>query len=272
MFIYADDDIIFKPDGDIFFDIPNTGAWDGAWTSVGLGVGVVTPKYEFHANSSNILAGISKSSYVFEHHIDADNSGNQGGLFDTNLDVLTYVEGTIDGTLDTDYHDVHGIISYMIDNRTFGGSEDGDSFSKAIHGVITVKKGISIDASSRLHQRAVEGTASGNLGTTGNTVKAAGYFASSGTADTNYGVFSSASGATANWAGMFVGSHVGICDGTCGTPGQATGAGDLYVEDDIETDGSIYIPAGQKICFGASGDGACLFYDTTANTFNITDW
>ena len=55
-----------------------------------------------------------------------------------------------------------------------------------------------------------------------------------------YGVFAQASGGTANFAGYFSGSAVHIeADSTPDSPTNATGAGDLYVEGDVEV-GDLY--------------------------------
>jgi hypothetical protein len=51
-----------------------------------------------------------------------------------------------------------------------------------------------------------------------------------------YGVYGEASGGTANFAGYFAGSRVQIdADSTPDAPGTATGAGDLYIADDLES-------------------------------------
>ncbi|MBI1908313.1 hypothetical protein HYS28_02765, partial [Candidatus Uhrbacteria bacterium] len=69
----------------------------------------------------------------------------------------------------------------------------------------------------------------------------AGRFGNTVAGTNRYGVWAEASGgAGQNFAGYFSGSRVQIdADGTPDVPGLATGAGDLFITDALETDGSV---------------------------------
>ncbi|TSC54202.1 MAG: hypothetical protein LiPW30_733, partial [Parcubacteria group bacterium LiPW_30] len=75
-------------------------------------------------------------------------------------------------------------------------------------------------------------TATGNLGTTGNTAHYGLYSATTGTADTNYGIYLSSSGATTNWAlynaagNMFMGVDSAISYYGAGSDATITFDGD----------------------------------------------
>lgn len=86
----------------------------------------------------------------------------------------------------------------------------------------------------------VHGTIDSSAGTV--TTGYAGLFTNTSAGTTRYGVYGNASGGTTNYAGYFTGSVVQIDDdATANTPGSATGAGDLYVVDAAEIDGSLYV-------------------------------
>jgi hypothetical protein len=74
----------------------------------------------------------------------------------------------------------------------------------------------------------------------------------------NIGIYSNVSGGTNNIAGYFTGGNVIVTDGTH-TITQATGDGDLFVDNDLEVGGTIY----------GSVSGGSAITGTTASSFNI---
>ncbi len=108
------------------------------------------------------------------------------------------------------------------------------------------------------------GEASGNLTTTGTTVHYGGYFTASGTADTNYGIYSAVTGGTTNYAGIFTGGNVGI--------GTATPAAQLTVDSNSNTSSVRILGATEAseiadIYVQANGR---LVLDTTAGTGTLS--
>lgn len=77
------------------------------------------------------------------------------------------------------------------------------------------------------------------------TTSYGGYFQSVSEGTTRYGVVGSASGGTNNYSGYFINGMVHIDDNTNSTDTAATnaavaGAGDLFIRDSLEGDGSLY--------------------------------
>lgn len=101
-----------------------------------------------------------------------------------------------------------------------------------VHGLVYSKAGTIAAASG------VVGEVSSNTGTV--TTAYGGQFLAKAAGATRYGVYAEASGgATANYAGYFAGSLVQIDDdGTPNAAGLSAGAGDLYVLNELEVDGS----------------------------------
>lgn len=130
-----------------------------------------------------------------------------------------------------------------------------------VHGTVlasdgTLTKGVGISGQ----------TATG-LGTI--TTAYAGEFIASLAGSTRYGIFASASGgATANYAGYFTGSAVHVdSDETPDVADVATGAGDLFVTDALEADGSVSfgdLTGSDTITFNSAISGA-----TTGATFTM---
>lgn len=103
----------------------------------------------------------------------------------------------------------------------------------------------------------------GQVATSAGTVTAGygGEFVATASGSTRYGVYAEASGGAANYAGYFTGSVVQIdANSTPDTATYAIGAGDLFVSDLIEMDGSLVVGDG-------TGDDQIMFNSgiTTAN-------
>ncbi len=106
----------------------------------------------------------------------------------------------------------------------------------------------------------VYGSTTGNLTTTGTTTHYAGYFSATGTADINYGIYSTVSGATTNYAAILTGGNVGIGTTVPDKPlevNSATGAGIRITYNDADGSATNYsdfsVSSGGDLTIAPSG-------------------
>lgn len=151
---------------------------------------------------------------------------------------------TPDGKLDFDFSST----------STTAGNEYGANFTTSDTGVVTT-------GTDETYGQYISTTRTGATGGTINTYglysTITGDAAGAGTS-TTYGIYSSATGGDTVYSGYFTGAPVAITDGTF-TNNNATANGELYVDGDLEVDGTIY---------GTVSGGSALT-GTTADTFTI---
>lgn len=87
----------------------------------------------------------------------------------------------------------------------------------------------------------IRAIANSNLTTTGTTTHYGGYFSAGGTADTNYGIYSTVSGATTNYAAILMGGNVGIGTATPGAEFEVNSGTNNYVQLDVATNANAFV-------------------------------
>ncbi|MBI2474906.1 hypothetical protein HYV69_00560, partial [Candidatus Uhrbacteria bacterium] len=194
------------------------------------------------------------------------NRNDMGGYFSVTSDANP---GAFTHTL----YGAEGIVTYT---RSSG------SAANAIYGV----SGVANHSSSALTM----GTSAGILGRTGsntaggtitNAIGVDGYITAGDGAITNgyggnfsntadgtsrFGIYAEASGGTNNFAGYFASAPVHIAvDSSPTTPDFATGAGDLYVESDLEIDSDLRVDGGDL----TSSSSTFNFFDSSSNSTTL---
>jgi hypothetical protein len=252
---------IVTPDGDGYYNVnlgtlpfpPNLFDAIPRW----MGVTVppdpeMIPRQEFqsvaYAINADRLGGLTSGDYV-----------KKAG------DVMTGELGVLSGPF--------GFLSFSVDGAGFfvGSAPPFDNLVGVGAGALANSKFTATDnfqgpANGDANSVAIYGEAL--QGATSNTAVAGSAFGSS----VNRGVQGQAFGGTENWSGYFIDAPVRV--GAGGLPGvnTATGAGDLYVADNLEVDGSITFPPGATAAAGSvtlSGSTASAVA-ATLDQFTVT--
>jgi hypothetical protein len=223
--------------------------------NVGIGTTTVSQKLTV---DGNILQ--TTGDYLATDRIRAiNNSGLK--LYDNGSNGIFIKDGgnvgigdiTPDGQLDIDF----------ASTATTGASEYASNFTVADTGVVTSGTDTTYGAYIDLDRTGATG---GTINSYGVYIDADGDGAGAGGTQTVYGVYADAAGGDTNYPGYFTGGPVMITDGTH-TVNNADSSGHLFVDGDLEVDGTIY----GSVSAGIDGSGTANYVPKFSDANTLAD-
>ncbi|MFZ3011832.1 MAG: hypothetical protein WA060_02450 [Minisyncoccia bacterium] len=172
-----------------------------------VGIGDLTPDSVLDIEQTNSTANLELTT----SQVTLTDSGVLGGTFTKNAFLGTLnSSGNYGSNGNAESYTLNGIKA----NATYSGvlnSMAGDD-SLMLSGVNATAgwSGTVGDASDIAFVYGIRASSGGDIGTTGLTRHYGGRFDASGTADANYGIYASATGATNNYAAIFADGNIGI--------------------------------------------------------------
>ncbi|MCR4312394.1 MAG: hypothetical protein NUV56_03860, partial [Candidatus Uhrbacteria bacterium] len=191
-------------------------------------------------NAMGLNAASGNMAYAgIEHVTSTDHI--VGGVYGAN--TLTGATTTLSGG--------YGVFGKLVNSSTNASLVQGSGFLAGVEGEMAQKGVATIGGGYGVHGKvsATAGTITDAAGVMGEVASSAGTltrsyggrFDSSAAGTTRYGVWASASGGTANYAGYFTGSWLHVdADSTPDVPVYADGGGDLFVGDEFEVTGDSH--------------------------------